>query len=280
MEDQINTKPQDKNQLGQNINNQSYSTPQKSKANFSILLVVIICFLIFGLGGYYLGTHTNKQTDKLPKKEIITSYVSKTPTISEVTLQPAISPINNQVLDTKKPTPSLKSYTTKVGEYTISYPEGWVLVDQSKWVDIYDNGKPQFQHDVSISKDSHVIRSYDPIAFSPGECYFRDDEPRSYPGIEDYKVSDDMWDYVEIKNSDIYFRRQKSGEITTVNKKNILKWGICVGKTGGFMPLPGFGNLWYETPVNYNPEIIKEMDQIIVTFPNRYGSYNNPAVDF
>src|SRR3989344_5033424 len=56
MESQMNVGDQNSQQIGQNPINQLTSDHEIIKVNYSLLgVVVLVCFVIFGFGGYYLG---------------------------------------------------------------------------------------------------------------------------------------------------------------------------------------------------------------------------------
>lgn len=56
MENQINVGDQNTQQIGQNSANKPISIQEKPKVNYLVIgIVVLVCFIVFGLGGYYLG---------------------------------------------------------------------------------------------------------------------------------------------------------------------------------------------------------------------------------
>src|SRR3990167_6074629 len=49
-------------QIGQNPVNQPGQIPEKPKVNYLLIgLIILSCFVIFGIGGYYLGTQKTTQ---------------------------------------------------------------------------------------------------------------------------------------------------------------------------------------------------------------------------
>jgi len=63
MANQVNMIDQNAQQIGQNPVNQPVQIPEKPKTNYLVIgLVVLTCFVVFGLGGYYLGKQTQNTT--------------------------------------------------------------------------------------------------------------------------------------------------------------------------------------------------------------------------
>jgi len=63
MESQINMGDQNTQQIGENPVNQPVPIPEKPRINYLMIgLVVLICFVIFGVGGYYLGKQNQNKT--------------------------------------------------------------------------------------------------------------------------------------------------------------------------------------------------------------------------
>jgi len=60
VENQINAGNQNTQQIGQNPVSQPVVTTEKPKTNYSLIgLVVLLCFVVFGFGGYYLGKQSS-----------------------------------------------------------------------------------------------------------------------------------------------------------------------------------------------------------------------------
>lgn len=56
MENQVNVGDQNTQPVGQNPITQSFQSSEKPKINYLVIgLVILICFVMFGFGGYYLG---------------------------------------------------------------------------------------------------------------------------------------------------------------------------------------------------------------------------------
>ncbi len=93
MENQINVGGQNDQQVGQNPFNQPAQYQEKPKLNYLMIgLIVLFCFLIFGLGGYYLGTQTqNKPSSSdsiLPTRTVTSPTLTPAPPTNTPTLQP------------------------------------------------------------------------------------------------------------------------------------------------------------------------------------------------
>ena len=110
MENQMNVGNQNTQQIGQNPINQPLPAPEKSKVNYLVISgVVIACFIIFGIGGYYLGTQKNNtpQNNQLPIPSPTSSVTTETPSVTNPTSESVV---------TQNP-----SVTTK----PISIPSNW-----------------------------------------------------------------------------------------------------------------------------------------------------------
>ncbi|MBU2592778.1 hypothetical protein KKD61_04975 [Patescibacteria group bacterium] len=61
MENQMNVGDQNTQQIGQNPINQPPLSPEKPKVNYLAMTgVILVCFVVFGFGGYYLGKQSPK----------------------------------------------------------------------------------------------------------------------------------------------------------------------------------------------------------------------------
>lgn len=93
MENQINIDDQNAQQIGQNPVNQPTQIPEKSRTNYLVIgLVVLICFAVFGLGGYYLGKQTQNTTTN--NNNLLSTPIAKiSPTTTELpTATPSTQP--------------------------------------------------------------------------------------------------------------------------------------------------------------------------------------------
>lgn len=79
MENQINAGVQNTQQIGQNPINQPVLTPEKPRTNYLVIgVVILVCFVVFGLGGYYLEKQSTVLLQDLGRKQ-------NRPTLSPVT---------------------------------------------------------------------------------------------------------------------------------------------------------------------------------------------------
>lgn len=110
MENQINIDDQNSQQVGQNPVNQPVITPEKPKTNYLMIGgIVLVCFVLFGFGGYYLG-----------KQSLSLQQIQPTPTIApppSVTSNPTVTPTN--ILN---PTQGWETYRSSA--YTLKHPDG------------------------------------------------------------------------------------------------------------------------------------------------------------
>lgn len=93
MENQINMDDLNTQQYGQNPVSQPVQIPEKPRVNYLMIsLIIFICFLIFGLGGYYMGTkNQNKTSDNsniLPIPIMTSPPKTTVPPTNIPTLQP------------------------------------------------------------------------------------------------------------------------------------------------------------------------------------------------
>lgn len=242
MDNQTTVQAQNVQETGQNSVSQAPLAPEKPSINFlAIGLTVLISAVVFGFGGYYVGNKQASNTQPVPSATSEANVAEVSP-----------SPISDA-------TSNWKSFTTKDGKFSIKYPPDWTLADQSKEVDLYNDGNIQLSQDISISKNSHVFRSRNPLAWGPGVCIFPDSPPFEGP-------SQEFKDFIEVKTNSFTFRRPKTTQTTTTND---LRWTICAKEAtppGNFTNVAGFGTAWYETPISYDEKLLKVMDQIFSSF--------------
>lgn len=95
MENQVSVGDQNTQQIGQNPVNRSEFITEKPKINYVLIGgIVLVCFVIFGFGGYYLG----KQSNSIP------SSPSPQPT-QQTLLNP--SPVNDQITVSQSPSSNI-----------------------------------------------------------------------------------------------------------------------------------------------------------------------------
>lgn len=127
MENQINVRDQNVQQVGQNPVNQPVIQPEKPKTNYLLISgVVLACFIVFGFGGYYLG---KQGLNNSAQSNLVPSYNS--PTITENLPTP-----ENSVQPTTAPdkTAGWDSYSNTSAGFSIEHPAGWRKVETENWV--------------------------------------------------------------------------------------------------------------------------------------------------
>lgn len=96
MENKNNLDDQNTQQIGQKQIDQTISLVEKSKVNFIIIAgVVAACFIVFGIGGYYLGTQKNNtlQNSQLPMPSPTSSVTTETSPALNPTSKPVVTQI-------------------------------------------------------------------------------------------------------------------------------------------------------------------------------------------
>jgi len=112
MENQINVGSQNTQQIGQNPVSQPVVLPEKPKTNYLLIAgIVLVCFVVFGIGGYFLGmkqwsTKNSISEANLPNP---TSFPPVTNT-----------PVPDETVD-------WKVYSNTAFNYSLKYPMGWQI---------------------------------------------------------------------------------------------------------------------------------------------------------
>lgn len=108
MDNQVNPDDQNAQQIGQNPINQPVLAPEKSKTNYLLIGgVVLACFVVFGIGGYFLG----KQSSMKPDNRIVENFLS-----------PTNSPVVNQDIS---PTITSNSNAYLGNGFQVELTKGW-----------------------------------------------------------------------------------------------------------------------------------------------------------
>jgi len=114
MENQINTGEQNTPQVSQNPVSQPAVTPEKPKINYLLVgEVALVCSLIFGFGGYYLGKQSSNP-------QYVNNEVQTNPTATPYLNNPTINPSS-----TPDPTANWKTYTNSEVGFRFKYPSEW-----------------------------------------------------------------------------------------------------------------------------------------------------------
>jgi hypothetical protein len=208
--------------------------------------ILIIFLVLAAIGGaYYFGTlKSGKQI-----------FPSPTPQNSPLTdSTPSALPTPNQ---TEDPTAKWNTYTTKDNKFTFKYPSDWTLKDGSGDTDLYNDGKMVFQKDITISNGEYIFRSYDPLAWGPAACLFSDSPKFEGPSSE-------YDNYVEMKMGDTLLRRAKADPRPDVLPEYTI-WAVCSKEetSNYFVSVAWFGATHYQTPLNYDQDKLKIMDEIL-----------------
>lgn len=119
MGNQVNAGNQNIQQIGQNPVIQPVQIPEKPKINYLMVVgIILVCFVIFGIGGYYLGTKQLATKNSMPSTNITPSF---SPTPSEGS-NPTTDGKTYTI--TTEPTLGLTNYTVKV-------PASWKQIEHS-----------------------------------------------------------------------------------------------------------------------------------------------------
>ncbi|MFH1534152.1 MAG: hypothetical protein ABID64_04440 [Nitrospirota bacterium] len=146
-----------------------------------------------------------------------------------------------------------KTYTSGDGEHSFDYPSDWKLIDRSKNVD-YDGGF--FKEDIELSKGKYIFKSFNPSPTTPALCLF-DNEKSEAPSIN---VSDS----IEFSGADIAVYRV--GKVGQDLDKGITRWVICKKFGEDFTTISMFGDAGFETPVDYDVQVLETIRKIISSF--------------
>lgn len=90
MENQMNVGNQNAQQIGQNPVSQPVTSPEKPKINYLMIAgIVLVCFVIFGFGGYYLGKQSSdlqpsNNINRLQPTPTENSQISASPTAANI----------------------------------------------------------------------------------------------------------------------------------------------------------------------------------------------------
>jgi len=125
MENQMNVRNQNNQQIGQNPVNQPVMAQEKRKTNYLMISgIVLVCFVVFGSGGYYLGKQSLSTSQQYTNNQNNTT----------ATNMPEASPTQYIPSPSTPPTKaSLKTYTSKLEKLSFQYPSDWkeIPYDQS-----------------------------------------------------------------------------------------------------------------------------------------------------
>lgn len=197
---------------------------------FAQILIIILLLVVLG-GVIYFGTKQGK----------VTTHAVQTPVPSA----------------TPDATANWKTYQTRDNSFTMNYPADWIIDDQSKQIDLYNDGKLEYQQNITFSKDGYSLNSYNPLAFGPTVCLFPDSPSFEGPSAK-------YTDFVEFSGTGGLYRRVKS---ETQDQTGKIKWFACRKDPNSqfFATLAGFGTATYETPLNFDSITLGIMDEILAS---------------
>ena len=139
MENKINVGDQNTQQIGQNPDSQPVQISEKPKVNYLVIgITILLCLIVFGFGGYFLGKRTTNDYQNLGGgSNQPTPYSSPTTQTQSSPTQPATytspSPAN---LTWKTESVQIKKETAVSGSeninLSIQLPSNWALKTVSK----------------------------------------------------------------------------------------------------------------------------------------------------
>jgi|GEM_PF-889017 len=186
-----------------------------------------------------------------PRQITQTNTVLATPTptpVAFVTPTPAATPNS---------TTSWETYLSETKNYLIKYPPTWNI----------DTSKAELDLDarLTIFKNEYKITILWPSAFGPGICVFDDQDRTNAP---------DMASYCEGKYKQFLSNNDQETHRRLVSPNKYLEWPVYTLYNEHFTTAPP---IKYQAPVNYDPEQIEIMDQIISTY--QVNEQTSPSVD-
>ena len=117
MENQVDAGDKNTQKVGQDPVSQPVQISEKPRVNYLLIgLIILVCFAIFGIGGYYLGTKKTSQNNKVPVSSPTSSATTET-----------LSPTNS-VVPTTQPsviTNGWIKFTHPAVGYSFDYPGNW-----------------------------------------------------------------------------------------------------------------------------------------------------------
>lgn len=130
MENQINVGDQNDQQIGQNSVSQSVINPGQPKINYFVIAgIILVGFIIFGVGGYCLGKTSLKPSQNTSEIKNQPTRVSSLQPTSEPTVNPAYSfdPVANWKTYNKNFSDSRLAWPVA----SIKYPADWTYSEKS-----------------------------------------------------------------------------------------------------------------------------------------------------
>jgi hypothetical protein len=151
-------------------------------------------------------------------------------------------------------------YVLKDKVSTIDYPKNWKLTDNTKQLDIYQDGKLQWSQDLTLEFLDYKIMSKNPIAWGPSVCI--------YPDSPEYKNGDvygvEYATFTEFSNANQTYRRS----LTSDPESEKQTWSICSKSGNSYGGVSGFGASSYVMPQSYDEPTLSVMDAILMSMKN------------
>lgn len=222
------------------------------KKGFAPILIILLVLgsVVVGAGSMFFFTEVFRKPESLPGDTFPTNSPTASPAESPCSIPEGCPP--------EEPgTGNWKTFTSKDGKHTISYPSDWTLTDKSEKSTIYPDATLT---NIEISKNSHKIISYELDGWGPAACLYDGEKQPDNP------IAFDAGKYVEISAEQGKFRRSDDGE----SKSGQLHWTVCSNlENGSFLTVAAIGIKSYQTPISYDKELIETMDQILATYKLR-----------
>lgn len=240
-------------------------SPETLKKFAKVGIPIIVGVTFFALIAFNLQSINSYIAALIHKKEPQQSQsVNKTPPtqLNEYGLanvpdgSPSVIPTENPQKPGKQPVRSGNSfvYTNTYPKYSLIYPDTWTIdASQAEYT------APDTDYHSSINilrKDHMLIVDVMGAGFGPSVCAYPD-KPLTDKEKDEINSFIEFTDYVEIRAKDgTIYRRSNTPRLH--EGRNI--WDFCTFDGSGFGTLYG---PMYSTPINYDPAIIREMDQIV-----------------
>jgi len=246
MENQSFSNPQNSQQQNTTSLEQNTSSKKQTGLLFPVLITLLISAVVFGLGGYYVGSQLN---DKTLTNE---NSVAITPT-------PNSQAINTpNLMESSESVSDWNTYTNTSPAYTIQYPADWIVDNSKALVDAQTGGQ------LIIMKDNYKLTISWPSAYGPSGCIFNDQ-----PEYQKFD-SDPMPQFSLCKGEFKQFDNE-SGSIhrrlvnPTITPSGDTIWSVYTKETNSnyFVAVPPIN---YTTPKNYDKELINTMDEILSSY--------------
>jgi hypothetical protein len=260
--------------LKQNTNSSHRTSTQKSNSKDSLkTLAIILVTVVVSVAGVLLYQHLFEDNSKKGKKTTQQMNQDRGTAISPMPSKQTNKFQNKKDDDKLTASPTInantitdwKTYISQNDVYKLEHPADWSIKDDSKYITINGDGSDTFVHKVTISKKSHSFLSYQPPAWSPTICLFPDSK-----NSQGEVMSLNFHDYMEVSTSNTKYRISKNDGVTSnLNlENNRLKWTICSKNEDGdyFSTSSPMGKVWFETPKDYDQELVETMMQILKTY--------------